>query len=238
MFVIDRFTPHSQPACHRDAGWRIDCRAPSSLYYYRCLLCQSCAPWAQLKKKHQQYLCVLLSVQSGIDCPTHTDTPAALPCATPIDGVLCTCGHFHQTGSQRICDHPLCADRCAPASQRQYMMAPPVSRTPPLGRIAGTLLVIGALARCGGANRALGHSLARPNIVFLICESIDGRTFHADSPVPLPNIDKLRFNGSSFHNHYVNAPVCAASRSSLWSGRLPHHIPHETWGVKTDVVWG
>eukprot|EP00936_MAST-01D_sp_MAST-1D-sp1_P000223 g223.t1 len=77
------------------------------------------------------------------------------------------------------------------------------------------------------------------NIVFLVCESIDGRTFHDNSPVPLPNVHKLRETGVNFESHYCTTPVCAPSRASIFSGRAPHHIPHTTWGnVSTDVVWG
>eukprot|EP00038_Savillea_parva_P019881 m.29487 g.29487 ORF g.29487 m.29487 type:complete len:697 (+) comp4598_c0_seq1:74-2164(+) len=67
-----------------------------------------------------------------------------------------------------------------------------------------------------------------PNIVFLIDESTDGRTYRPDgfAPTVLPNIRKLADSGVQFDTHYVNAPVCCPSRSSLWSGRYPHKIPH------------
>ena len=33
-----------------------------------------------------------------------------------------------------------------------------------------------------------------------------------------PNIDRLAASGRAFHNHYVNAPTCGASRYSLLTG--------------------
>jgi hypothetical protein len=89
-----------------------------------------------------------------------------------------------------------------------------------------------------------------PNLVFLIVESTDGRTYHEDSdaymvcaaivpllllppppppplmlltPPPLqPNIRGLQKKGAYFKNFYSSSPVCAASRTSVWSGRHVH----------------
>jgi hypothetical protein len=43
--------------------------------------------------------------------------------------------------------------------------------------------------------------------------------------------------GVSFRNHYVNVPICAPSRSSMWSGRQPHNIPHLNNGLKVGGSW-
>eukprot|EP00041_Stephanoeca_diplocostata_P010794 m.173225 g.173225 ORF g.173225 m.173225 type:complete len:673 (+) comp18296_c0_seq18:64-2082(+) len=68
-----------------------------------------------------------------------------------------------------------------------------------------------------------------PNIVFLIDESTDGRTYRPDgfAPTVLPNVRALADRGVQFDTHYVNAPVCCPSRASIWSGRQPHNIPHQ-----------
>ncbi|EDQ84361.1 uncharacterized protein MONBRDRAFT_34742 [Monosiga brevicollis MX1] len=79
---------------------------------------------------------------------------------------------------------------------------------------------------------------SRPNIVFLICESIDAKTFDEDSPVPLPNIRKLiQRGGVSFKTHYVSAPVCAPSRTSIQQGRHVHRIPHDHNGIQVNGAW-
>jgi|EP01049_Picozoa_sp_SAG25_P004564 hypothetical protein len=76
-----------------------------------------------------------------------------------------------------------------------------------------------------------------PNLVFLIVESTDGRTHHPESPAYMPNIRSLQKRGAYFRNFYTNSPVCAASRSSVWSGRHVHHIPHWNQGVKVNGAW-
>jgi hypothetical protein len=43
-----------------------------------------------------------------------------------------------------------------------------------------------------------------PNIVFLIVESTDGRTFHNDSDAYIPNIRSLQQRGAYFKNFYSN----------------------------------
>ena len=88
---------------------------------------------------------------------------------------------------------------------------PPPTPPPPIPKCAGSP---------GGVCR---------NIVFIIDESTDGRTYRPDgfAPTVIPNIRKLADAGVQFDTHYVNAPVCCPSRASLWSGRYPHKIPHQ-----------
>ena len=71
----------------------------------------------------------------------------------------------------------------------------------------------------------------KPNIVFLVCESTDGRTWregYQDNVIPLPNLRYLeqQAGGYAFHRHYSNTPVCCPSRATFWSGRHAHKIPH------------
>ncbi len=86
--------------------------------------------------------------------------------------------------------------------------------------------------------------LQRPNIVFLIDESTDGRTYRPSfKAIDLINMRRLFANTTGtnaakpkttaatpntvqFDTHYVTTPVCAASRASIWSGKYPHRIPH------------
>ncbi len=49
----------------------------------------------------------------------------------------------------------------------------------------------------------------RPNIVFLVVESTDGRTWqqgYSDDLIPLPALRALQAGGAAFHRHYSNAP--------------------------------
>eukprot|EP00050_Salpingoeca_kvevrii_P013915 m.31660 g.31660 ORF g.31660 m.31660 type:complete len:579 (-) comp5385_c0_seq1:1640-3376(-) len=79
-----------------------------------------------------------------------------------------------------------------------------------------------------------------PNIVFLVVESTDGRTWtpgYQNDVIPLPNIRQLQANGTAFVRHYSNTPVCCPSRATFWSGRHAHHIPHEHNGMLVRGAW-
>jgi len=80
----------------------------------------------------------------------------------------------------------------------------------------------------------------RPNIVFLVVESTDGRTWtpgYSNSVLELPAIRSLQQRGATFTRHYSNAPVCCPSRASFWSGRHAHNIPHNNSGIPVRGVW-
>jgi arylsulfatase K len=81
----------------------------------------------------------------------------------------------------------------------------------------------------------------RPNIVFLVVESTDGRTWqrgYSDEVIPLPNLRSLEDAGAaSFYRHYSNTPVCCPSRATFWSGRHAHHIPHLHNGIRVGGAW-
>ena len=80
----------------------------------------------------------------------------------------------------------------------------------------------------------------RPNIVFLVVESTDGRTWspgYQNDVIPMPNIRKLQASGVEFQRHYSNAPVCCPSRATFWSGRHAHKIPHTNNGIDVGGAW-
>jgi len=76
-----------------------------------------------------------------------------------------------------------------------------------------------------------------PNIVFILSESLDGRLLRPGSPAKIPHIRRLMEKGVTFDTTYANNPVCAPSRSSLWSGRAPHRIPHMHNGYVVNGAW-
>ena len=69
-----------------------------------------------------------------------------------------------------------------------------------------------------------------PNILFLHCDSMDGRVMGcADHPAAhTPNLDRLAAHGTRFHSAYCPFPVCVGSRVATWSGRHAHRS--QTWG--------
>lgn len=109
-------------------------------------------------------------------------------------------------------------------------MAPRRETTTVTAVVLGTLLLL--------LPRPATALSSRPNFVFLLAESTDGRLFRPDSPVPLPNIRALQASGGVlFDSTYANAPVCCPSRSSFLSGRYPHKLNHTHNGVDVRGVW-
>eukprot|EP00966_Prymnesium_polylepis_P011522 265312-Prymnesium_polylepis.1 len=79
---------------------------------------------------------------------------------------------------------------------------------------------------------------AQPNVVFLVVESTDGRTWqrgYQGGVIPLPNIRQLQEHGVAFERHYANAPVCCPSRATFWSGRHAHKITHASPIPGSDI---
>lgn len=65
---------------------------------------------------------------------------------------------------------------------------------------------------------------SKPNIVFIHCDSMDGRALGCMglSAAHTPNIDKLAQSGTIFENTYSNHPICVPSRASMFSGKYSH----------------
>ena len=80
---------------------------------------------------------------------------------------------------------------------------------------------------------ALSYAVAKkqPNIVFVICDSMDGRvvdpTSSVSRTVKTPNFDSLAASGVNFVNNYCPSPQCVPSRSAMFSGRYVHRM--KTW---------
>jgi len=70
---------------------------------------------------------------------------------------------------------------------------------------------------------------AAPNVLFLMCDSMDGRVVDARSPVShaveLPFLrDFFAQHGTQFLSAYANSPQCVPSRSSMCTGRRTDQI--------------
>ncbi len=81
----------------------------------------------------------------------------------------------------------------------------------------------------------------KPNILFIQCDSMDGRVMGCmDHPAmgrATPNLDRLAGEGVLFRTAYCNSPICCPSRASMWSGQWTHHC--EGWnnfkGLEPDT---
>jgi len=80
------------------------------------------------------------------------------------------------------------------------------------------------------------HSSAQPpgrkprRAIVILGESVryDMLSCNADTGIKTPNLDRIATQGTRFERAYNCQPVCAPSRSALWTGLFPH----------TNGVWG
>ena len=65
---------------------------------------------------------------------------------------------------------------------------------------------------------------SRPNFLVVLADQHrpDFVGYRDEFPVRTPNVDALVEDGVAFENAHCNAPVCAPSRASMWSGLYPH----------------
>src|SRR5213594_1253559 len=65
-----------------------------------------------------------------------------------------------------------------------------------------------------------------PNILLVMADqlAVPFLPFHGHKVVQAPHLGKLAENGVVFDSAYCNFPICAPSRFSMLSGRLPHAI--------------
>lgn len=72
---------------------------------------------------------------------------------------------------------------------------------------------------------AFAQDRERPNVLFIFVDDLRPELgCYGNDVIKTPNIDKLAEVGSVFTKHYVQVPTCGASRYSLLTGTLPHHI--------------
>lgn len=63
----------------------------------------------------------------------------------------------------------------------------------------------------------------RPNILLIVADQLrfDALGCYGNTQIHTPNIDSIALNGSTFENHFVQAPVCSPSRCTMMTGRYP-----------------
>jgi choline-sulfatase len=78
--------------------------------------------------------------------------------------------------------------------------------------------VSGLAGSLGAAPPAL-----RPNFLFILADDHAGYILGAagNKQVETPNLDRLASEGTHFHQHYCNSPVCTPSRQSFFTGLMP-----------------
>jgi len=73
-------------------------------------------------------------------------------------------------------------------------------------------------------NLSMKHT--QPNILLIMADqlAVSSLPFYGHPLVKAPHLSRLAQNGVVFDSAYCNFPICAPSRFSMLSGRLPHSI--------------
>lgn len=83
------------------------------------------------------------------------------------------------------------------------------------GRILFALLLAGFALFHGGTQVA--RAATRPNIVFVLTDDLSMNLVQY-----MPNVLAMQKEGTSFSNYFVTDSLCCPSRSSIFTGKLPH----------------
>lgn len=62
-----------------------------------------------------------------------------------------------------------------------------------------------------------------PNLLFLMCDQMQGLTLAPDCGCRTPNLDRLAAKGVRFTRSYTPNAICSPARASLMTGLLPHN---------------
>ncbi len=70
----------------------------------------------------------------------------------------------------------------------------------------------------------------KPNILLIITDQQQAEAISAtgNTDVKTPNIDRLAKNGVLFDRTYVTFPLCTPSRTSIFTGKMPHYLGVES----------
>ncbi|KDA41167.1 sulfatase [Frankia sp. BMG5.23] len=113
-------------------------------------------------------------------------------------------------------EHHDSASRRRPRSRRR-LVAATATATASLALAAGA---------CGGsAAPATTASAARPNIVFILTDDL---SWNLVTDQIAPHITALERQGETFDHYFVTDSLCCPSRSSIFTGLLPHDTKVET----------
>lgn len=70
------------------------------------------------------------------------------------------------------------------------------------------------------------QTVAKPNIILIMTDQhqAEALSIVGNKNLKTPNLDQLAESGMLFNNSYVTFPLCTPSRSSIFTGKMPHTI--------------
>lgn len=99
--------------------------------------------------------------------------------------------------------------------------------TEPLLGLLVTCLLLAWSTHCVHCSNSADH----PNILFILADDMGqwAAGTYGNPEIFTPNIDRLAEEGVKFTNAFCNTPVCSASRTSYFTGRLPSQHGVHDW---------
>jgi arylsulfatase A-like enzyme len=88
---------------------------------------------------------------------------------------------------------------------------------PAHGAVTPPTLLDGLLPGGTGGGAGLGRSTGRPNIVFVLTDDLSFNLLPY-----MPHVLAMERRGMTFENYFVSDSLCCPSRSSIFTGELPH----------------
>lgn len=81
------------------------------------------------------------------------------------------------------------------------------------------------------SSRSFHSAPEHPNIIYILADDMGlwAAGTYGNPEIKTPNIDKLAEEGLKFNNAFCNTPVCSASRTSYFTGRLPSQNGVHDW---------
>jgi len=105
------------------------------------------------------------------------------------------------------------------------------------GLAAGGLYIASGPAGCQGIQRV--RAAKKPNILFIFSDqqTAGAMSCMGNRQVSTPAMDSLAANGVLFENSYCTFPLCAPSRSSLITSRMPHEtgVNYNDQTLKSEI---
>ncbi len=85
------------------------------------------------------------------------------------------------------------------------------------------------LSSCGSAAQKDKSDLEKPNIIFVFTDqqTINAMSCSGNDYLETPAMDQLAATGVRFEQSYCTSPVCAPSRSSMITSRMPHETGYD-----------